>query len=96
MLRTADQIAARGPAAFADPDDEIPYLATKALLIDLQTAVESLSVEFRQAHPDVPWRELKRMRDRLSHHYVRIDKSLLWNVLARELPRLRVTLLDEA
>ncbi|UJP40144.1 HepT-like ribonuclease domain-containing protein [Cellulomonas palmilytica] len=92
MLDVADRIVARGYDDFVG-DDEIAYLASKALLIDLQTACEAFDDEFRSARPAVPWRELKRIRDRLAHHYVSIDKDLLWNVLVRELPRLRTDLL---
>ncbi|GEA81485.1 HepT-like ribonuclease domain-containing protein [Cellulomonas uda] len=92
MLDVADRIVARGYDEFVG-DDEIAYLATKALLIDLQTACGAFDEEFRAARPRVPWRELKRIRDRLAHHYVSIDKDLLWNVLVRELPVLRADLL---
>ena len=42
-------------------------------------ATKNLTMEFRDAHPDVAWRELAGFRDILIHGYFGVDKSQLWS-----------------
>jgi uncharacterized protein with HEPN domain len=35
--------------------------------------------------PDVPWRSIAGMRDRLAHKYWDVDHAVVWNVVANEL-----------
>lgn len=51
-------------------------------------AARRLSPEFRAAHPQVPWRQIVGMRDRLIHGYDDIDWGKVWSVAAEELPAL--------
>ena len=51
-------------------------------------AVKGLSPELLARHPQVPWREIARMRDVLIHHYRRVEWNLVWNVVEQQLPQL--------
>ena len=42
-------------------------------------ATRNLSATLRQRHPQIPWRELAGVRDRLIHDYLRIDHDIVWN-----------------
>ena len=55
-------------------------------------ATRRLSPDFRAAHPQVPWRQIAGMRDRLIHGYDDIDWGKVWTVAAEELPALEKTL----
>lgn len=78
-------IVARGRAAF---DDDIALRrAVERCLAILGEAAKSLDVDVRSAIPEVPWRELIRLRDRLSHHY-RIEAEELWATAHVDVPRL--------
>jgi uncharacterized protein with HEPN domain len=52
-------------------------------------AVRSLSEDLREAHPDVPWRQIIGMRNILVHRYFGIDAAAVWSVVERDLPQLR-------
>lgn len=52
-------------------------------------AVKNLSAGFRDAHPEVPWRVMARMRDTLIHRYFGVKLDLVWGVVANDLPDLR-------
>jgi len=43
-------------------------------------------------HPDIPWSALYAMRNRISHGYWSVDLDIVWNVVQRDLPDLRVQL----
>jgi uncharacterized protein with HEPN domain len=44
-------------------------------------AVKSLPIELTNAQPQVDWRSIARMRDRLIHHYFGIDYEMVWGVV---------------
>jgi uncharacterized protein with HEPN domain len=55
-----------------------------------QTAVtRGLTEGLRQAHPEVPWRQMVAMRNVLIHGYFDIDVDLVWSVAENDLPKLR-------
>jgi uncharacterized protein with HEPN domain len=51
-------------------------------------AVKQLSDNARESKPDLPWRRVAGMRDRLIHQYFGVDLDLVWNVVRLELPTL--------
>jgi uncharacterized protein with HEPN domain len=50
-------------------------------------AVKRLSAEFTEKYPNVPWKEMAKMRDVLIHHYEEIDLKIPWSVIKKELPK---------
>jgi len=51
-------------------------------------AVKQLSDNTRDSKPDIPWRRVAGMRDRLIHPYFGVDLDLIWNVVRLERPTL--------
>ena len=54
----------------------------------LGEAVKRLSVGLQRTHPEIPWRKIAGMRDRLIHGYNDIDVDELWNTATRDVPML--------
>jgi len=52
-------------------------------------ATKNLSAEIKSVYPNVPWRKMAGLRDVLSHNYVGIDLSVVWDVIERDLPDLK-------
>lgn len=52
-------------------------------------ATKRLPSEFRQAHPDIPWRGMASLRDVLIHDYAGVDLNEVWRVIENELPRVK-------
>ena len=52
-------------------------------------AVKRLSSRVTNAYPDIPWRQIAGMRDKLVHDYFGVDLDLVWGVVERELPPVR-------
>lgn len=64
-------------------------LVRDAVMRNLQIigeAVKRLTPALKAGHPDLPWREMAGLRDRVVHDYFGIDYEIVWNVIAEELP----------
>ena len=49
-------------------------------------ATKNLSREIRAAHPDIPWRAMAGVRDRLIHDYFGVNLDIVWQIVTVELP----------
>ena len=52
-------------------------------------AVKHLSDRTKQRRPEIPWKQIAGMRDRLTHDYFGVDLTLVWVVVEQEVPTLR-------
>ena len=52
-------------------------------------AVKSLPSELKSKYPQVAWKEISGMRDKLVHDYMEIDFELTWGVVEKDLPILK-------
>jgi len=68
--------------------DRTLQLVVTRLLEVLGEAARRVSEAARSAHPEVPWREIVGLRNRLIHGYDYIDFDLLWDIIEHDLPRL--------
>ena len=48
----------------------------------------NLSEDFRQAHPAIPWKQIRGMRNELIHRYFRIDFEIVWTATQVHIPAL--------
>ena len=65
----------------------MPGLAAESIIIKIGENVARLSDETILANPQVPWSSIKRMRDRLAHHYEATDYDAVWATINVDLPR---------
>ncbi len=53
-------------------------------------ATKHLSVHLKEAHPNIAWKPIAGMRDKLVHDYFGVNLQLVWDVVERDLPTLKV------
>lgn len=93
MREAVDDLSAiveRGRSAWEE--DKFARLAAQKLLEILGEAAKQVSDDVRARFPEVPWRDLARVRDVYTHAYQRVDFDLMWEQLATQLPSLREAL----
>ena len=56
-------------------------------------ATKHLNENFRDKHPEVPWKKITGMRDILIHDYLGIDIYSVWDTIKKDLPELKKLLL---
>ncbi len=80
---------------FADFEaDEVLSRAFVRSLAIIGEATKKLPESFRASHPQVEWRAMAGMRDRLIHDYIGVDYELIWDVVQTRIPELRDQIAD--
>jgi len=49
-------------------------------------AASRLPESFTSAHPELPWVDMRDMRNILVHEYFGVDLSIVWNTIRNDLP----------
>lgn len=73
---------------------EVYQLATSMRIVQIGENVSRLSEEFKVKYNDIPWRNIKGMRNITTHKYESIDLIALWNVLIDRVPELKEDLVN--
>jgi uncharacterized protein with HEPN domain len=68
--------------------DTRTYDATLRNLELIGEAARNIPEEVRSAHPEIPWRMIIAMRNRLIHAYLGIDDDTIWSIIQDDLPEL--------
>ena len=90
FVREAEYLTSKGREAYlADSmDGALLRNAGERILIKVATVAEKLPQAFKDAHPDVDWRGINRMRNLVAHHYDRVSHDLVWAALSVRIPEL--------
>ena len=68
--------------------DRVLGLALVRLIEIVGEAASRISTATCAEHPQIPWRDITNMRNRLIHGYHAVDMEVLWQTLRQDLPPL--------
>ncbi len=69
-------------------DFRINFAVVRALEI-IGEAAKRLPDELRLRYPDIPWKGMSGMRDRIIHGYDNVDLQIVWDVVKRDIPQIK-------
>ncbi|MEM3445757.1 MAG: DUF86 domain-containing protein [Thermoplasmata archaeon] len=69
-------------------DDDLKRAFVRSLEV-IGEAAKKIPEEVRKEYPQIPWREVAGMRDKLIHEYFGVNYRLLWNTVKNEIPILK-------
>lgn len=72
--------------------DEKTVLALIRAVEVVGEAAKNVPIALREKYPDIQWKQLIGMRDRLAHGYFTIDLTIVWNAVLYVLPEFKPTL----
>ncbi|MGQ0543183.1 MAG: HepT-like ribonuclease domain-containing protein [Blastocatellia bacterium] len=75
-----------------EEDYQVNPMLQDALVRNIEVvgeAVKNLSSEITDAYPNIAWSQIARMRDKIAHHYFRINLDVVWKTATEDLPNLR-------
>ena len=49
-------------------------------------ASKNVALEIKERHTEIPWDEMYRLRNRISHEYFGIDYEIIWEIATQYLP----------
>ena len=52
-------------------------------------AVKNLSERLKSNHPEISWKRIAGMRDKMIHEYFGVNLNLVWDTVDRDLPDLK-------
>jgi uncharacterized protein with HEPN domain len=90
MLKAARGVASslKGLTVEQYAVDENLRLATERRIEIIGEAARRISLELKEAHPEIPWRLIVDQRNVLIHAYDEIEAERIWELGQQEIPRL--------
>lgn len=72
--------------------DDLVYYATLRCLEIIGEAVKALPEDLKERYGEVEWRKIAGLRDVIIHGYFGIDPEIIWDVVKKKVPELKVVI----
>ena len=57
-------------------------------------AAAAVPEEIRKKHPEVPWKTIVGLRNKVIHHYFAVDHEVIWQIATKNIPETRDRIAD--
>lgn len=68
-------------------DSKTNYAVVRCLEI-IGEAAKNIPDQIRNMYPEIPWRQMAGMRDKIAHHYFGVHLQTVWRVVKDDIPAL--------
>lgn len=72
----------------ADVNEDVVFDAIRIRLVEIGEAVKDLDPGLLSAEPEIPWSEVARMRDFLTHRYFDTVHAIVFTTARNDIPQL--------
>lgn len=81
------EYAKKGKQRF-ETEEEV-QLSAIYYLQTISEATNTIPQNFKDHHPEIPWKQLADFQSLITHYYLEIDTDALWNIVNHDLPNLQ-------
>lgn len=68
--------------------DDLIFDAIRIRFIEIGEAVKSIDPSLLRTEPEIPWSEVAKLRDKLTHHYFDASHQIMAETIASDVPKL--------
>lgn len=72
----------------ADKRTQQAVIMSLVIIGEAATKIMDQHAEFAASHPEVPWRNMRGMRNRIAHGYFEINLDIVWDTVQTSLPEM--------
>lgn len=76
-----------------EADFRINFAVVRTLEI-IGEAAKRILEEIREKYPEIPWKSMSGMRDRIIHAYDSVDMEIVWEVVISDIPHIKPKILQ--
>lgn len=87
VLKTEEFIGDMSYRDFIEDDKTSSAVVRKLEIIG--EASKNIPKEIRMKYKEVPWSDMAKMRDKMTHFYFGVDYEIVWKVIKERLPTLK-------
>jgi len=69
-------------------DDKTVFVVIRAIEV-ISEAVKNIPDDVREAYPEIPWKGMAGMRDKVIHAYFGVDLNVVWETVQERIPEVR-------
>ena len=70
-------------------DEKTQFAVIRALEI-IGEASNKIPASIKKKHPDIPWRAISGMRNKLIHDYFGVDIDVVWKTAMEDIPSIKI------
>ncbi len=74
-------------------EDEMAHFAVIRAMEVIGEATKNIPPEVKQRHPDIPWKKMAGLRDKVIHGYFGVDLFIIWESATKLFPGYKPILL---
>ena len=74
-------------------DTKTIFAVTRAIQI-VGEAVKKIPDNIRQQYPQIPWKDVAKMRDKVTHQYFAVKLDVVWDTVQQDFPLLQTLIAD--
>lgn len=74
-----------------EQDKRTVYAVVRAIEV-VGEAAKNIPPSLKEQYPNIPWRSIAGMRDKVIHQYFGVDLQVLWDTVQQDIPPLRTAI----